>query len=69
MAQTTFAVVAPSVTLNEIMFLDVPFVAIQTADNQREMVKYLNENSLPLIENFSHKILRGKIQEILKEVI
>jgi spore coat polysaccharide biosynthesis predicted glycosyltransferase SpsG len=67
MAQTTFAVVAPSVTLNEIMFLDVPFVAIQTADNQREMVEYLKKSSLPILETFSEKPLITILQNLLEE--
>jgi len=35
------AIVTPSVILNEIYFMDIPFFVIQTADNQKYMVEYL----------------------------
>ena len=41
MNEADFAIVTPSVTLNEIVYLNVPFIAIKTADNQDEMYKYL----------------------------
>jgi UDP-2,4-diacetamido-2,4,6-trideoxy-beta-L-altropyranose hydrolase len=67
MAQASFAIVAPSVTLNEIMFLGVPFIAIQTAENQKEMVKFLKEKSFPILENFSEKALFEEIKSIIEK--
>lgn len=40
-AKSHLAIVTPSVVLNEIYFMDIPFFAIQTADNQKYMVEYL----------------------------
>ena len=34
MAKSDFAIVTPSVTLNEIYFMEIPFIAIQTTQNQ-----------------------------------
>jgi spore coat polysaccharide biosynthesis predicted glycosyltransferase SpsG len=67
MAQASFAIVAPSVTLNEIMFLGVPFIAIQTAENQKEMVKFLIKKSFPILENFSEKALFEEIKSIIEK--
>jgi spore coat polysaccharide biosynthesis predicted glycosyltransferase SpsG len=69
MAQASFAIVAPSVTLNEIMFLGVPFIAIQTAENQKEMVKYLKENSLAVVEDFSEKYFFDTLQNFVRGII
>jgi len=41
MAKSDFAIVTPSVILNEVSFMDLPFVAIQTASNQKEMMRHI----------------------------
>ncbi|HHB51614.1 MAG TPA: UDP-2,4-diacetamido-2,4,6-trideoxy-beta-L-altropyranose hydrolase, partial [Saprospiraceae bacterium] len=41
MNEADFAIITPSVTMNEIFYLDIPFIAIKTADNQRYMYEYL----------------------------
>jgi len=41
MAKSDFAVVTPSGVLNEVFFMQLPFVAIESADNQHYMVEYL----------------------------
>jgi len=41
MAKSEFAIITPSVISYEAIFMNLPFLAIQTADNQKEVVKYL----------------------------
>jgi UDP-2,4-diacetamido-2,4,6-trideoxy-beta-L-altropyranose hydrolase len=41
MAKSHLAVVTPSVTLNEIYYMELPFFAIQTATNQRYMTEFI----------------------------
>ena len=57
------AIVSPSVMLNEIFYMNVPFVAIKTASNQIEMYKYLVKNNHLALEKFNaielKKILGG----------
>ena len=55
MAKSDLAIVTPSVTLNEIFFMEVPFIAIQTADNQIEMTRYLERNGYPILREFNSK--------------
>jgi len=52
MNEADVAIVSPSVTLNEIFYLNVPFVAIKTANNQIEMYKYLVKNNHLALEKF-----------------
>ncbi len=63
MNEADVAIVSPSVTLNEIFYLNIPFVAIKTANNQIEMYKYLVKNNYLALEKFNaielKKILRG----------
>jgi UDP-2,4-diacetamido-2,4,6-trideoxy-beta-L-altropyranose hydrolase len=59
-----FAITTPSVTLNELSFLETPFIAIQTAENQKEMMKYLKENEYNILEHFCASQLRKTIEEM-----
>jgi len=46
------AIVTPSVILNELFYLDIPFIAIQTADNQRYMVEFLKNKKFNILESW-----------------
>ena len=48
MNNADLAIVTPSVTLNEVFFMNLPFIAIKTASNQSEMYSFLVENSFNL---------------------
>lgn len=43
------AVVTPSVTANEVIYLELPFIAVQTADNQREMAEFLQRHGIAVL--------------------
>jgi len=62
MNKSDFAIITPSVTINEIFYLKVPFIAIKTADNQRFMYEYLLEKDLFVLEHFNTNVLTKHIK-------
>jgi len=65
MRSVHFTVATPSVTLNELFFLETPFIAIQTAENQKEMVRYLQKNNQKVLPYFSEDWIRNLIKGIV----
>jgi len=65
MEEADFAIVTPSVTVNEIIYMKVPFIAIKTASNQDEMYKYLAKNDYLVLDKFNEVDLKNKIEEFL----
>lgn len=59
------AIVSPSVVLNEVIFLGVPFIAIKTAENQEEMYLYLAEQGYPVLEQFDSTGLQEYLERII----
>ena len=62
MNKADFAIITPSVTINEIFYLNIPFIAIKTADNQKYMYDYLLKRDLFVLENFNTKLLTKHIK-------
>ena len=65
MSDADFAIVTPSVTLNEVFYLNVPFIAIKTANNQNEMYKYLVEHDYLVLEKFNEIELKKTVEGLL----
>ncbi len=66
MRKSDFAIVTPSVILNEVIFMELPFIAIKIADNQKDMFEYLVRNGYDVIDVFDKDILFKKLgQKIL----
>jgi len=65
MNETDFAIVTPSVTINEVVYMNIPLIAIKTADNQDKMYKYLAKNNYLVLEKFNKTDLKSKIEEFL----
>ncbi len=61
MNNSNLAIVTPSNTLNEVMFLQLPFIAIKTADNQEIMYQYLCKNNYSAFK-------KNELSKLLKEV-
>lgn len=61
-----FAVITPSVLANELYAIGVPFIAIQTAKNQKEMVRFLQKEGYKVLENFQSKKLQSSIEQYLR---
>ena len=65
MNQSRFAIVTPSVTVNEIYFMELPFLAIKTADNQEDIFDYLLKSGYKVVDSFD----KDKIEKISIELI
>lgn len=65
MTGSDFAIVTPSVTINEVIFMKTPFIAIQTADNQKEMERYLHKRGMPCLKRFDALKLHKEIEKLL----
>ena len=75
-----FAIVTPSVTLNEVCYFNKPLIAIKTAKNQDDIYKFLKKNKIlamkkfnkTKLETFTKKLLKDRIykkqQKILKKL-
>jgi len=69
MAKSDLAIVTPSVTLNEVFFMGLPFIAIQTVDNQREMTRYLEKNGYPVLREFNLKDFTTLFKKYTKNIL
>ena len=63
MNNSNFAIVSPSVTINEILYLEIPFIAIKTAENQKYMYKFIKKLNLKILKEFSAEELKCSIEE------
>ena len=59
--QSHLAIVTPSVMVHEVLFMEIPFIAIQTAPNQSEMADYLLSHNYTVLPHFDPQILREKL--------
>tara|TARA_Y100000590_G_scaffold459624_1_gene617178 strand:+ start:1757 stop:2674 length:918 start_codon:yes stop_codon:yes gene_type:complete len=57
MNNANLVITTPSVTMNEVFYMEVPFIGIKIAENQNEIYKYLKENNFPVMNNFDHATL------------
>jgi len=65
MQKSHFAIVTPSVILNEVYFLSLPFIAIKTAKNQKYMYRYLKKNGYFAMKKFDKNKLKRYIKVLL----
>jgi len=65
LAQSSLAIITPSVIANEISFINIPFIAIKVAINQQEMYKYLKKKKIPVLKSFHEDKLLKKIKQHL----
>jgi len=65
LAKSDLAIVTPSVTLNEVWYMDVPFIAIQVAKNQSFMTEFLHLNKKDILNKYNHIILKEKLEKAL----
>jgi len=66
MKESDFAIVTPSVILNEVYFMKLPFIAIKTANNQKDIYNYLKEKKFNVLKKLNSKKLVSKIKMMLK---
>ena len=66
MSRSDFAILTPSVTVNEAHYMELPFIAIKTIKNQNEMYQYLKKKKYLVLKKFSEKALMKKLKKISK---
>jgi spore coat polysaccharide biosynthesis predicted glycosyltransferase SpsG len=67
MKMSDFAIVTPSVTVNEVYFMKLPMIAIVVAPNQDDMAKYLKEHEFLVMDSFDTKILEKFVTQMIGE--
>lgn len=63
MNQSQVAIVTPSVIVHEVLFMQLPFIAIKTAQNQDDIYRYLKNHLFHVMNRFC----KSRLQEILKQ--
>ena len=66
MSNSDFAIVTPSVTANEIFYLDLTMITIKTAKNQNQMHKYLKKKGYFTMKKFDKQKLNKYLKLFLK---
>lgn len=74
MVQSDIGIITPSVVVNEIINLEIPFISIMVTDNQLDMFKYLkknyfyvlNKDRLNYVPKYVKKIHNNYIEEKMK---
>jgi UDP-2,4-diacetamido-2,4,6-trideoxy-beta-L-altropyranose hydrolase/UDP-4-amino-4,6-dideoxy-N-acetyl-beta-L-altrosamine N-acetyltransferase len=65
MRRADFAIITPSVTAQEALFMNLPFIAIKTADNQKEIADYLKKRGEAVIDGLDADWLRSEVMRLL----
>ena len=68
MAKSDFAIVTPSVTVNEVCYLGIPMIAIKTAENQRDIYEFLKKRNYQTLDKFSKTQLFNSVK-FLKDTL
>lgn len=62
MHQSRLAIVTPSVIVHEVLFMEIPFIAIKVAENQDDMCTYLKSQSKIVLDTFDQKLLQENLK-------
>lgn len=60
--QSHFAIITPSVVVHEVLYMEVPFLAIKVAENQDDMCKYLKKNQKTVLDSFNQKLFQESLK-------
>jgi len=66
--QSKLAIITPSVTVNEVLYLGAEFIAIKTADNQSCMAQYLQEKNYFILDSFVPKFLQVQVNKMIESL-
>lgn len=64
--QSNFAIITPSVIVHEVLYMDVPFLAIKTASNQDDMYVWLQQNKYTVLMPQEITTLNKKYGEFIE---
>lgn len=68
MAKSDFCIISPSVTANEVYFMKIPFIVIQTATNQSNMASFLRKNRYCVLSKMNSIKLKNALYKMIKKV-
>ena len=68
MYESDFAILTPSVTVNEAYFMKLPFIAIKTEENQGDIYDYLQRNNFSVLNKFDATQLHQKIERMINKL-
>ncbi len=66
MKAADLAIISPSVTAAEALYMRLPFIAIKTAQNQQEIVAYLKQKRLPVLQGYQKTVLKAALHKCIK---
>ncbi len=66
MKKSDFAIVTPSVIVNEVYFMRIPLIAIKIVENQHDMYEFLKKNNFLVMNEFNTNKLSKYINILLK---
>ncbi len=64
MNDSDFAIITPSVVVNEVIYMKLPFIAIYVADNQKDIYEYLNSKGFYCLKSNNLNKLNQDIKKI-----
>lgn len=67
MRKCSFTIITPSVTANEVFFMEIPFLAIKVTENQQEMFDFMIQNKYKALDKFNKIELLENIKELIDE--
>ncbi len=65
--QSRLAIITPSSIVHEVLFMNIPFIAIKVASNQDDMYDYLKENHVPLMSSFEPQQMLSLVHTLLQK--
>ena len=63
-----FAIISPSVIANEAYCMNVPFITIKTADNQKDMHRFLKHNGFAVLKKMDKIRLKKSIKKLIDTI-
>ncbi|MFZ2890597.1 UDP-2,4-diacetamido-2,4,6-trideoxy-beta-L-altropyranose hydrolase [Sulfuricurvum sp.] len=51
--QSRLAIITPSVMVHEVLYMEIPFIALQSATNQEDMVEYLEKENYVVLKEWN----------------
>lgn len=68
MHESDFAILTPSVTVNEAYFMKLPFIAIKTQENQSDIYEYLKDKNFLVLDKFKETLLCRNIELMIEKL-
>ncbi len=65
MNESALAIITPSSIAHEVMYMELPFIAIQSADNQSEFVAYMQREGFLVMEHFEEEAFKVLLEQLL----